>query len=223
MFLVLRKSTIRRTLAIAVLMILVGTSLLNPFKAQATTPNAYLTVSPFVYYLYPMPQNNPIQLTGMFWSEDHPATGYAPLSEWERRAKGRQIVIGVPRTMDASKLNNIGDRIGTYMKNKIKGQLNNGRYDKDIFKYKRTIDPDHGVTDEINIEIGRHFRDNKNFEDFATTVRNHLITEVDIESVITPDKEAPGPDTNTVNAQIFGGTMLLGGLALLAKALVFAL
>lgn len=223
MFLVLRKSTIRRTLAIAVLMILGGISLVNPFKAQAITPNAYLGTSPFVYYLYPMPQNNPIQLTGMFWAEDHPQMGYAPLKEWERRAKGKQIVIGIPRTMDASKLNNIGDRIGTYMKNKIKGHLNNGRYDKDIFKYKRTIDPDHGVTDEITIEIGRHFRDNKNFEDFATTVKNHLITEVDIESVVTPGKEAPEPDMNTVNAQILGGTMLLGGLALLAKVLVFAL
>jgi len=220
MILVLRKSTVRRTLAIATLMILVGISLSNPFMAQATTPSAYLNTSPFAFYLYPMPQNNPISLNGMFWSEDHPALGYAPLSTWERIAKGKQIAIGIPRTMDASRLDNVGNKIGNYLKNKIKGQLNNGRYDKDVFKYKRTIDPDHGVTDEITVEIGRHFRDNRNFEDFAGTVKNHLVTDVDIESVVNPRDEVPAPAPTPEAAKAVGNTLILGGVALMLLKLL---
>ena len=220
MFLVLHKSTVRRTLAIATLMILVGVSLANPFRA--TTPSAYLSTSPFAFYLYPMPQNNPISLNGMFWSEDNPAMGYAPLSTWEKVAKGKQMAIGIPRTMDASRLDSVGNKLGNYLKNKIRGQLNNGRYDKDVFKYKRTIDPDHGITDEITVEIGRHFRDNRNFEDFAGTVRNHLVTDVDIESVVNPRDEvpAPTPTPSPEVARAVGNTLILGGTALMLLKLL---
>lgn len=218
---VLKKSSIRRTLALSILMILVGASLVNPFKAQATTAKAYLSTSPFVSYLYLMPQNNPISLNGMFWSEDAPGMGYASLSTWEKAAKGKQIAIGIPRTMDARTLSN--SKLGEFIKGKVKGITTTGKYDKDIFKYKRTITSD-GVTDEISVEVGKHFRDNKNFEDFAKNVRDHLVTDVDVESVVNPKVEPkfeiPAPVPVPEAAKAVGDTLILGGVAMMLLKLL---
>jgi len=231
---VLKKSSIRRTLALAVVMILAGASLVNPFKANAITPMIPLSSTPSIFYLYPTPQNNPILLNGMFWSEKDPAMGYATLATWDKVAKGKQVAIGIPRTMDARTLSN--SKFGQFLKNKIKGATTTGQYDKDVFTYKRTI-TSNGVTDEVKVEVGRHFRENKNFEDFAKSIGDHLVTEVDVDSIINPPvpeipevkslipvPEAKAPEIPTeTKAQVLGGSMLLGGLLLVAKVLVFAL
>ena len=131
MFLVLRKSTIRCTLAISILMILVGISLINPFKAQATTPQTILSPHAFIFYLYP-------HSNGMFWLESNPELGYATLKEWNNVLPRGEIIVATKPDMQLASLGGL-DRIGKYVQGKIKGVGNNGKYDKDIFKYRRTV------------------------------------------------------------------------------------
>ena len=217
---ILKKSSIRKSLALSIIMILVGITLINPFVAKAT-PTDYVTKTYHkLYYLYPMPQNN-----GMFWLESNPNLGYGTLQEWNRKLSKGEMIVAVPSNMQLASLGGL-DRIGKYVQNKIKGRADNGKYDKDIFKYRRTVTAE-GVTDEIEVEIGKHFKDNDNLEKLISKVKTHLTTDAgetqEIKDPVFPPIVQPDNVSDNAKTQIVGGSILLGGLMLFAKVLVFAL
>jgi len=216
---ILKKSSIRRTLALSVLMILVGLSLINPFKAQATTPQAYLKPSTFIFYLYPMPN-------GMFWLESNPKLGYATLKEWSSVLPKGEMIVAVPENMQLASMGGL-DRIGKYVQGKLMGKSYNGRYDKDIFKYRRTVTAE-GVTDEVEIEIGKHFKDNDNLERLIGNIRKHLTTDAeetqDIKNiVVAPEPTKDTKESQAAKMQILGGVSLLTGLYMFGKILILCL
>jgi len=214
---ILKKSTIKRHLCISLLMIIIGLSLINPFKAQATTPQTILSPPTFIFYLYPMSN-------GMFWLESSPKLGYATLKEWSSVLPKGEIIVAVPENMQLASYGGL-DRIGKYVQGKIKGAGTNGKYDKDIFKYRRTVTAE-GVTDEVEIEIGKHFRDNDNIEKLISNVKKHLTTDAEEtqgikDIVVTPE---PMPEqSQAAKMQVLGGMTLLGGLMLLGKILIFVI
>jgi len=217
---ILKKSSIRKSLALSIMMILIGITLINPFMAKAT-PTDYVTKTySKLYYLYPMPQNN-----GMFWLESNPSLGYGTLQEWNKKLSKGEMIVAVPSNMQLASLGGL-DRIGRYVQNKIKGRADNGKYDKDIFKYRRTVTAE-GVTDEIEVEIGKHFKDNDNLEKLISKVKTHLTTDAgqtqEIKDPVFPPIVQPDNVSNDAKTQIVGGSILLGGLMLFAKVLVFAL
>jgi len=217
---VLKKSSIRKSLVLSIMMILVGIALINPFVAKAT-PTDYITKTYHkLYYLYPMPQNN-----NMFWLESNPSLGYGTLQEWNKKLSSGDMIIATPSNMQLASLGGL-DRIGRYVQNKIKNTGMNGRYDKDIFKYRRTVTAE-GVTDEIEVEIGKHFKDNDNLEKLISKVKTHLTTDAgqtqEVKDPVFPPIVQPDNVSNDAKTQIVGGSILLGGLMLFAKVLVFAL
>ena len=217
---ILKKSSIRRNLALSIMMILIGITLINPFVAKAT-PTDYVTKTHSnLYYLYPMPQNN-----GIFWLESNPSLGYGTLQEWNKKLSKGDMIVAVPSNMQLASLGGL-DRIGRYVQNKIKGRSDNGKYDKDIFKYRRTVTAE-GVTDEIEVEIGKHFKDNDNLEKLISKVKTHLTTDAgqtqEIKDPVFPPIVQPDNVSDDAKTQIVGGSILLGGLMLFAKVLVFAL
>ena len=222
---ILRKSSIRKSLALSIMMILIGITLINPFMAKAT-PTDYVTKTySKLYCLYPMPQNN-----GMFWLESNPSLGYGTLQEWNKKLSKGEMIVAVPSNMQLASLGGL-DRIGRYVQNKIKGRADNGKYDKDIFKYRRTVTAE-GVTDEIEVEIGKHFKDNDNLEKLISKVKTHLTTDAGqtqeikdpvFPPIVQPDNVSDTEESKTAKIQIVGGSILLGGLMLFAKVLVFAL
>ena len=126
---VLKKSSIRRNLALSIMMIFIGITLINPFVAKAN-PTDYVTKSYHkLYYLYPMPQNN-----NMFWLESNPSLGYGTLQEWNRKLSKGEMIVAVPSNMQLASLGGL-DRIGKYVQNKIKGRADNGKYPYHIFHY----------------------------------------------------------------------------------------
>ena len=218
MFLVLRKSSIRRTLALSVLMILIGITLINPFKAQANTPQAYLT-SPNIFYLYPMGN-------GMFWLESNPQAGYATLKEWSAVLPKGEMIVATKPDMQLASMGGL-DRIGKYVQGKIRGSGTNGKYDKDIFKYRRTVTAE-GVTDEVEVEIGKHFKDNDNLEKLIGNVRKHLTTGAgetkDIKDIVViPEHAEDTKGDKVAKIQILGGASLLTGLYMFGKILILCL
>ena len=217
---ILKKSSIRKSLALSIMMILIGITLINPFVAKAT-PTDYVTKTYHkLYYLYPMPQNN-----NMFWLESNPSLGYGTLQEWNKKLSSGDMIVAVPSNMQLASMGGL-DRIGKYVQNKIKGRADNGKYDKDIFKYRRTVTAE-GVTDEIEVEIGKHFKDNDNLEKLISKVKTHLTTDAgqtqEIKDPVFPPIVQPENVTDDAKTQIVGGSILLGGLMLFAKVLVFAL
>ena len=162
--------------------------------------------------------------------ESNPSLGYGTLQEWNKKLSSGDMIVAVPSSMQLASLGGL-DRIGRYVQNKIKGRSDNGKYDKDIFKYRRTVTAE-GVTDEIEVEIGKHFKDNDNLEKLISKVKTHLTTDAgqtqEIKDPVFPPIAHPDsvPDTEeskTAKTQIVGGGILLGGLMLFAKVLVFAL
>jgi len=217
---ILKKSSIRKSLALSIMMILIGITLINPFVAKAT-PTDYVTKTYHkLYYLYPMPQNN-----NMFWLESNPSLGYGTLQEWNKKLSSGDMIVAVPSNMQLASMGGL-DRIGKYVQNKIKGRADNGKYDKDIFKYRRTVTAE-GVTDEIEVEIGKHFKDNDNLEKLISKVKTHLTTDAgqtqEIKDPVFPPIVQPDNVSDDAKTQIVGGSILLGGLMLFAKVLVFAL
>jgi len=219
---VLKKSSIRKSLALSILMILIGFSLINPFKADAT-PTDYVTKNqPTIHYLYPMLENN-----NMFWLESNPDLGYATLQEWNTKLSYGDMIVATPPDMQLASLTGL-DRIGKYVQNKIKGNAPNGRYDKDIFKYRRTVTAE-GVTDEVEVEIGKHFRNNDNLDKLISKVKTHLTTDAgqtqEIKDPVFPPVPTPQSDNvpSTEQTNIIGGSLLLGGFMMMAKVLIFAL
>jgi len=217
---ILKKSSIRRNLALSIMMILIGITLINPFVAKATPADYVTKTYSKLYYLYPMLQNN-----GMFWLESNPSLGYGTLQEWNKILGKGEMIIAVPSNMQLASIGGL-DRIGKYVQNKIKGRSENGRYDKDIFKYRRTVTAE-GVTDEIEVEIGKHFKDNNNLEKLISKVKTHLTTNAgqtqEIKDPVFPPIVQPDNVPDDTKTQIVGGSILLGGLMLFAKVLVFAL
>jgi len=216
---ILKKSSIRRTLALSVLMILIGLSLINPFKAQATTPQDYLKPSTLIFYLYP-------HSSGMFWLESNPKLGYATLKEWNVLLPKGEMFVAAPENMQLASMGGL-DRIGKYVQGKLMGRSYNGRYDKDIFKYRRTVTAE-GVTDEVEVEIGKHFKDNDNLERLIGSVRKHLTTDAeetqDIKDiVVAPEPVADTKESQAAKIQILGGASLLTGLYMFGKILILCL
>jgi len=217
---ILKKSFIRKSLALSIMMILIGVALVNPFAVKAT-PTDYVTKTYHkLYYLYPMSKNN-----NMFWLESNPNLGYGTLQEWNKKLSSGDMIVAVPSNMQLASLGGL-DRIGRYVQNKIKGRADNGKYDKDIFKYRRTVTAE-GVTDEIEVEIGKHFKDNDNLEKLISKVKTHLTTDAgetqEIKDPVFPPIVQPDNVSDNAKTQIVGGSILLGGLMLFAKVLVFAL
>lgn len=219
---ILKKSIIKRNLAISILMMLIGLSLINPFKAQATTPQMVLAPQTFIYYLYPMPQGE------MFWLESAPQLGYATLKEWSSVLPKGEMIVAVPENMHLASMGGL-DRIGKYVQGKIMGRSYNGRYDKDIFKYRRTVTAE-GVTDEVEVEIGKHFKNNDNIDNLIDKVRHHLTTDAgqtkEIKDPVFPPMPEPKADTEqtqAAKAQILGGGIFVTGLFFLGKVLILAL
>jgi len=214
---ILKKSSIKRTLVISLLMILIGLTLINPFKAQANAPQTYLT-SPSIFYLYP-------HSNGMFWLESSPQSGYATLKEWSSVLPKGEMIVATKPGMQLASLGGL-DRIGKYVQGKIKGVGTNGRYDKDIFKYRRTVTAE-GVTDEVEVEIGKHFRDNGNIESLISNVKKHLTTPAgetkEIKDIQFPPLPESKPEEQAAKAQIAGYSILISGLWMLGKVLILAL
>jgi len=111
---IVKKSTVKRYFAISLLMIVMGISLISPFKAQASTPQTILAPHTFIFYLYPMPENN-----GMFWLEQSPQLGHATLQEWSSLLPKGEMIVAVPENMQLASLGGL-DRIGNMCRVKSK-------------------------------------------------------------------------------------------------------
>lgn len=227
MFIVLKKSTVKRTFVLAILLIFTGISLINPFKANAESN---------LFYLYPLPNGNTISMSSLYWSEANPTWGAYTLPQWGEIVRNKRFVIAVPDNLQIINAelfaNNIGLNILARIKRKINdynGKKNvitnpdsisqpNQNQNKDVLVYKRKVSNGQ-IEEEISVEIGEHFKNNDNFEKYLETVRKNL-TNNDLSKKVT--KEIP-KDQNTDTTAMFGMSLLLGGLALLGKVLVFAL
>lgn len=215
MFLVLRKSSIKRTLALATLLIMVGLSLSFPNLSRASESN--------LYYLYPYPSNNPAQSV-LFWSESNPEMGAYNLGMWSKLTD-KQIVIGLPEGYQINSAM-IGNNLGKYITARIGRKITSGGTGKyvprDSITYEREITPD-GIKEKVKVEIGEHFKDNDNFERYLEALKKNLTNKNELPDRAPVPPEIPAPDNTTTQAIIMGGTFILGGLALLAKVMVFCL
>ena len=229
---VLRKSSIKRTLALSILLILTGYSIAHPLSANASKP--------LPAYLYPYANNNPVEVTGLFWLESNPAMGAYPLAVWNTLLGNKLVVVGIPENqgymMGSSML---GDKLGKWVVYKLRNKLTATPAPekgvkipappKDQFVYKRTVGD---VTEEVKVDIGEHFKDNDSFRKFMDTVRknltnNDLIKETNKKAPATPPAgkkltlvpdEAPAPTPEAAKA--VGNTLMLGGLALMLLKLL---
>ncbi|TGE35849.1 hypothetical protein E4K67_22270 [Desulfosporosinus fructosivorans] len=235
MFIVLRKQSIKRTLALSILLIISGYTIANPISASAS--NKPLT------YLYPYANNNPVEVTGLFWLESTPEMGAYPLAAWTTILSNKMVVVGIPENqgyMMGSSM--IGDKLGKYIVYRIKNKLTATppkelapqkatSPPKDSFVYKRTVGD---VTEEIKVDVGEHFKDNDSFRKFMDTVKKNLtsgdlIKETNKNSkvpapsdkklTLLPD-EAPAPEATPEAAKAVGNTLMLGGAALMLLKLL---
>lgn len=226
MFIVLRKSSIRRTFAISLLLIVLGYTIANPLHASASNKQPV--------YLYPYATNNPVETTGLFWLESNPELGAYPLAAWTTALSNKLVVVGMPEDrgyiMGSSLL---GDKLGKYIVYRLRQKLATPAPEKgvkaptppkDQFVYKRTVGD---VTEEIKVDIGEHFRDNDAFGKFMDTVKQHLTNDEMIKetnkkqsNVINlpqiPDPEPAQPEA----AKAVGGALMLGGAALMLLKLL---
>ena len=218
MLIVLRKSSIKRTVALSILLILVGLSLRNSPLAQASESN--------LYYLYPSPSNNPSQ-TALFWSESNPKLGAYNLAMWSQIVPNKQIVVGLPEGYGINAAM-IGDNLGKYVVTKIGNRLKNGKKEeklipppKDSITYERDITSD-GIKEKIRVEIGEHFRDNDNFERYVEVMKKGLTNKNELPDRAPVPQESPAPqgDTDTAQVVILGNTLILSGAALILLKLL---
>ena len=216
MLIVLRKSSIKRTLALSILLILVGLSLRNSHPAHASESN--------LYYLYPYPSSNPSQ-TSLFWSESNPKLGAYGLPMWSQIVPNKQIVIGLPEGYGINAAM-IGDNLGKYVVTKISNRLNNGKKEektvpppKDSITYERDITPD-GIKEKIRVEIGEHFRDNDNFEKYVEVMKKGLTNKNELPDRAPVPRELPTSQGDTDQAVVLGNTLILGGAALMLLKLL---
>ncbi len=201
----------RQTLVMALLLIAAGISLVNPFAVEAESN---------LVYLYPIPQNNPVEQSGLFWFEDHPEWGTFTLPEWSEVIRNKQIVVGIPAmTLGASMA---GDKLGKHIAYKI-SNWGKGKKEpttentKDVFFYDRTITRE-SITEKVRVEIGNHFSDPATFERFMEVINNGLTDPEELKKI----PEAPPKGTNQAG-NLFGNTLIMGGAALLLRLLSLAL
>jgi len=225
MFIVLKKSSVKQTVAIAAILIIIGLNLANPFKAQATQSN--------LFYLYPYPSNNPSQ-TVLFWSEANPKMGAFSLDMWKNIIPDKQLVIGLPDGYQINMsvlgkkggyIDNKAEAITAKIRNFAKGKAtnpsigNSGNGGKDILTYEREITPQGGIKEKVRVEIIDHFKNNDNFEKYMEVIKGNL---VDVNEL--PDdnvKQIPTSTDDTTHAiTMFGNTLILSGTALLLLKLL---
>jgi len=218
MLIVLRKSSIKRTLALSILLILVGLSLRNSPLTEASESN--------LYYLYPYPSSNPSQ-TSLFWSESNPKLGAYSLPMWSQILPNKQIVVGLPEGYGINAAM-IGDNLGKYVVTKIGNRLKNGKKEekvvpppKDSITYERDITPD-GIKEKIRVEIGEHFRNNDNFEKYVEVMKKGLTDKNELPDRAPIPQELPAPKSSadTTQVVILGNTLILGGAALMLLKLL---
>lgn len=228
MFIVLRKSSIRRTFALSLLLIIVGYTIANPLHANASIKQPI--------YLYPYSTNNPVETTGLFWLESNPELGAYPLAAWTTALSNKLVVVGIPEDrgyMMGSSL--LGDKLGKYIVYRLRQKLATPAPEKgvktpappkDQFVYKRTVGD---VTEEIKVDIGEHFRDNDSFGKFMDTVKQHLTNDEMIkEANKKPEKQPkvinlpdiPDPEPTPETAKAVGNTLMLGGVVLMLLKLL---
>ena len=133
MLVVLKKYSIKRTLLISTLLILVGLNLRSPHFAQASESS--------LYYLYPYPSNNPSQ-TSLFWSEANPEYGAYNLGMWSE-ITDKQIVIALPEGYQVSAF--LGNNLGKYITARLGKRIKNGNgtwKPVDSITYEREITSD---------------------------------------------------------------------------------
>lgn len=210
MFIILRKRSIKRALALAVLLIMSGISLVHPFKAQAVSN---------LFYLYPSKENNPVSPGGLFWSEAAPSFGELSMGGWLELMPDKKLVVGIP---DSYQINSamFGNNLGKWVVAKLGKRISGGsktigsKYPpRDVLVYEREIGPE-SVKEKIRVEIVDHFKDNDNFEKYMDIVKKH-VTEFPVDE--KPASNVPTPDDNTAQAAMLGNTLILGGLALMAR------
>ena len=234
MLIILRKSSIKRTVALSILLIIAGYCIANPLSANASSKQ--------LAYLYPYANNNPVEVSGLFWSEANPEMGAYPLAAWNTLLSNKLVVIGIPEDrgyMMGSSM--IGDKLGKYIVYKLRQKLmatppkelapqKATSPPKDQFVYKRTVGD---VTEEIKVDIGEHFKDNDSFRKFMDTVRKNLTsgdlikeTNKQVTPKPSPNKkltlvpdESPAPVPPEA-AKAVGNTLVLGGVALMLLKLL---
>jgi len=206
---VVKTSSVKRTLVIAMMLIVIGLSLKSPAFAQASQSN--------LYYLYPYPSNNPSQ-TSLFWSEASPEMGAFNLTMWEKIAPGRQLVVGLPKGYDIMETR--GGILSDYIKAKIGNKLKNGKsvevvrpvpIPKDSITYERKITAD-GIEEKIKVEVGEHFKDNDNFEKHLDTIKRNLTNKEELPDRPPVPLEIPEPTPESAKA--VGNTLVLGGIVI---------
>ncbi len=213
MFIVLRKSSIKRSLALSILLIMVGLSLSFPNLSQANESS--------LYYLYPYPSNNPSQ-TSLFWSESNPELGAYNLAMWSKMID-KQIVIGLPEGYGISQAMFLGNNLGKYITARIGKKISSGGTGKyvprDSVTYEREITSD-SIKEKVRIEIGEHFRDNDNFEKYLEVIKNNLTDKNELPDRPPVPAEIPTSDDTTQAVVLFGNTLTLAGMALMAFKLL---
>jgi len=185
------------------ILIVIGLSLKSPAFANANE-------SP-LYYLYPYPSNNPSQ-TSLFWSEADPDIGAYSLSMWSKIAPGRQIVVGLPKGYDIVETR--GGILTDYIKAKIGDRIKSGKnvpIPKDSITYERKITVD-GIEEKIKVEVGRHFKDNDNFEKYLDGIKSHLTDKKELPDRAPVPLEIPAPTPEAAKA--VGNTLVLSGLVI---------
>jgi|GEM_PF-1424383 hypothetical protein len=237
MLLVLRKTSIKRTLSLSILLIIAGFALANPLQVRASNPQ--------IIYLYPYQTNNPVQPNGLFWWETHPELGAYNKPTWDKLLGNQVKVLGIPQgyVVSANMLgNNLGNWVVWKLKNRIKDKMATQQPQQVVvpspppennepFVYKRKVG---NSTEEIKIPkkiIDEHFGNNKNFDKFMDTVKKHLTDNELIRDVSAPKGESPKqppielpmPEQSTDDAQklhIAGNALMVGGVALMLLKLL---
>lgn len=213
---ILRKSSIKRTLALATILILIGLNLRSPHFTQASESS--------LYYLYPYPSSNPSQ-TSLFWSEANPKLGAYSLGMWSQIEPTKQIVIGLPEGFQVNSAM-LGNNLGKYITTRISNRLKGGKTDKsvptpkDSLTYEREITPD-GIKEKVKVEIGEHFRNNDNFEKYLEVVKKNLTNKNELPDRKPEPKEIPAQEgDDATQAVVLGNTLMLGGMALMLLKLL---
>lgn len=203
---ILRKSSIKRTLALAVILIMLVLNISNPFKASASSN---------LYYLYPAPSSNPLN-TSLFWSEADPAYGSYSLGMWSQIMPDKKIVVGLPEGYQVNAAM-LGNNIGKYITAKIGGKLKAGSKatgsssPKDSITYERKITSD-SIEEKVRVEVGEHFKDNDSFEKYLDTIKQNLTNKDEL-----PDRapESAPVEVPPEAAKAVGNSLVLGGVALM--------
>lgn len=228
MFLVLKKSSIKRTLALSILMVIAGFALANPLQASAASQ---------VVYLYPYQTNNPVQPSGLFWWESHPQLGAYTMVQWDQLLGNQLKVIAIPeyhgfilaKNFQSGMLgNNIGNWVVYKLRKRMQDKMKPGEtpmqqpVTDDPFVYKRKVG---NTTEEIKIPksiINDHFKDNDNFDKFMDTVKRHLtdndlIKDVNKRETPVPEDKITIPDQPHDQQQLHaaGNALMLGGVLLM--------